>query len=428
MGQRKDNDANVPLGLVAQRTALQRLQNSRTACRDCGIAQPATVEYYHIRQLKAFIIRGETADSMVCLSCAQNAKLEEHRPPIGVQLDLASGCPQRSAGGDWQRCIKYWNDELQFPYLGREQRSEAEREGPEHARPSVWVTEPAALHDITGLRYYPNFLSADEQQQILDILDADSGGRWHKVFRRRQQFYGEVYYHTPHDEAAVQPAFGEQTNTAVGLIAPYPISPFSFLVDKFFDSFWECCSQEARSEGFVFGANRDGFPTQILVNEYLEDFGISSHFEDEDAFGSVIATISLLAPVYMQLEKPVEHNNQCRNLVGCTKVLLEPRSLFIMSEGCRFEWRHGITRQSVLHVPSASSNIASEIFVQGEGYPEDNRAPLVNEDGVRMDTVLRNANYRRISLTIRHLLPGRKQIRVGNSGQAHSSCDVDQHR
>ncbi len=43
----------------------------------------------------------------------------------------------------------------------------------------------------------------------------------------------------------------------------------------------------------VFGRSREAFPTQILVNEYVENFGISSHFEDEDAFGDVIATVGV---------------------------------------------------------------------------------------------------------------------------------------
>merc|ERR1712151_484509 len=93
---------------------------------------------------------------------------------------------------------------------------------------------------------------------------------------------------------------------------------------------------DAGDSSYVFGRDREQFPTQILVNEYLENFGISSHFEDEEAFGAVIATISLLSPIFMSLEKPREHNNSCQDLECELKVLLEPRSLFVMSEDCRY--------------------------------------------------------------------------------------------
>ena len=38
------------------------------------------------------------------------------------------------------------------------------------------------------------------------------------------------------------------------------------------------------------------------------------------AFGDVIATISLLAPIYMGLEKPREHSNSCQQIEHETKV------------------------------------------------------------------------------------------------------------
>lgn len=147
------------------------------------------------------------------------------------------------------------------------------------------------------------------------------GARWSKVFRRRQQFYGEVYYHTKHDEPAVQP---HTSITAVGIAssanspsapdiasepsqraapAAHKLEDLSFVIDKFYHEFWRGAAARAEasqgSGGFVFGEDRKHFPTQILVNEYVENFGISSHFEDCDAFGSVIGTVSLVSPIFM---------------------------------------------------------------------------------------------------------------------------------
>ena len=41
------------------------------------------------------------------------------------------------------------------------------------------------------------------------------------------------------------------------------------------------------------------WPTQVLVNEYRNNQGIASHFEDFDSFGDIILTISLINPLYM---------------------------------------------------------------------------------------------------------------------------------
>jgi len=220
----------------------------------------------------------------------------------------------------------------------------------------LYVTHPEVF-PINGAQYYRDFLSLEDQQRIVDICDRNA---WKKVIRRRQQFYGEIYYHTRQDEAEIQPA--DQTSMI-------PLNPFQWLIDKLENEEWA---------PKVFG--QESFPTQILVNEYIDCTGIASHFEDEDAFGDVIATISLVSPIMMTLVKPMEHNNDCEDLIGFTKVLLEPGSLFIMKEDCRHLWRHGISRRAKL-------------------IPLPNGGHLV-----------RDSQYRRISLTIRHLLQGRKRV------------------
>ena len=127
-----------------------------------------------------------------------------------------------------------------------------------------------------------------------------------------------------------------------------------------------------------------------------------THFEDEEAFGDVIATISLLQPVYMTLEKPTQHNNTCQEFYenGNTKVLLERNSLFIMSEDCRFKWRHGISKHKVVYQPTGNKDVE-----QTQNINNDN-----DINNIKFEAVHRKQNYRRVSLTIRHLLSGRKQV------------------
>lgn len=431
------------------RAALAQLRDSGEAvkCRECGVEQPANISAYHVKQLKEWVKRSCAQPAPLCLHCASKTKAHELREPTGVCVSRQSGVPLlASEGGQLLTSQRYGNYQLHFPYNSGDE-------------PSLWVTDTASLLRLvqttwpaalsTGdpsrtqagndanmgsappLRYYPNFLSAEEQRQVLDVLDADGGSRWCKVFRRRQQYYGETYYHTTQNSAAVQPLISplgcstadSQASTSnpvvSSVVQPHDLSELGFVMNKFYDRFF---LGNAQSNGSVAQQNEDAsgngcqpaaepifgrtyatFPTQILVNEYTEDFGISSHFEDEAAFGGVIATISLLEPLFMSLERPSEHSNDCDTLEACTKVLLEPRSLFVMAGAARYEWRHGITRQSLLRVPQECEGQGATFAAQTGGVgPHPGHTP--------MRTVRRDCTYRRISLTIRHLLPGRKQV------------------
>ena len=229
---------------------------------------------------------------------------------------------------------------------------------------------------IDGLDYYENFLNEEEELKVIDICDSNP---WLKIIRRRQQFYGEVYYHTTHEQAQLQPD-ESSTDYDRGILTPsLPISQFDWLKTKFETSPWK---------ERVFGNNI--FPTQILVNEYEGMSGISSHFEDEVSFGDVIATISIISPVLMSLQCPKEHNNDCQDLLASTKLLLMPKSLLIMAGDSRFKWRHGISRGARhVYLKDGSSLSRDEVSVNSSG------------DQIK---------YRRISLTIRHLKHTRRKV------------------
>jgi alkylated DNA repair dioxygenase AlkB len=119
-------------------------------------------------------------------------------------------------------------------------------------------------------------------------------------------------------------------------------------------------------------------PQQILINEYTNNTGIRSHFEDVEAFGPVIVTISLLDPIWITLKRPLHHSNSCPSILDYTRILLPPRSCFIMQDDARYDWRHAITKAKVI--------------------------PLDDKGSTRT----RDSTYRRVSLTIRKLLETRK--------------------
>lgn len=345
-------------------------------CRACDREQP--VEAFSGKQLR--VIARQPGRQPLCLECARQWKSEERVRLEAVEVDASSGwvVDGRAATIKSRRGLQQKLSHVQ---------SEDDRETetvPTHADVSetprqsffLHVSDPHALP--AGVRYFPAFLSEDDEVRIMEIIDSRC---WSTVFRRRQQFYGEVYYHTSGAVAAVQPVIAaggkDETSTSdfTRVAAPtHDITCFDWLAARFFG---------ARFYGrhSIFGNDQSNFPTQILVNEYLGNNGIASHFEDEEAFGAVIATVSLLAPIYMTLEKPNERTNSCDEILISSKLLLERRSLMIMSGESRYEFRHCITRHMDVHMPSG-------------------------------EVVKRHPSYRRVSLTIRHLLPGRRQVSV----------------
>jgi alkylated DNA repair dioxygenase AlkB len=244
-------------------------------------------------------------------------------------------------------------------------------------KPTSMKYEPG---HIDGLTYISNFLTQEEHDKLLDIIDSNP---FSTAIHRRQQFYGETYYHTTHDLPAIQPTFSkepqlqeveneeeeEKEEREQNLIVEnLPISQMRWVIDKIL----------ARKEQF-FGNDPANFPTQCLVNEYVRNMGIASHYDDDKAFGDVIALISLVNPVYMTMRLPKEQTNKCLEILDEKKYFLEPGSLLILHGDARYRWRHGI--QKTKHIQN----------------------PFTGE------MIHRTENFRRVSVTIRKLLDGRKQ-------------------
>ncbi len=209
---------------------------------------------------------------------------------------------------------------------------------------------------IDGLRYIPNFITQEEHDLLVQIID---GNDYSNEIHRRQQFYGELYYHTSSDLPSVQPSSEEQQYENA-----YSMKPMQFLIDKLI-------------QANIFDAHHP--PTQCLINEYVANQGIKSHYDDSNAFGPIIASISLIDPILFTLKYPKVPTNECNDILDIQHHLLEPKSLFVMERDARYKWRHSITKaKSFLH-------------------------PKTH------DTIHRDSNYRRLSITIRHVLDGRKR-------------------
>merc|ERR1712137_594641 len=207
--------------------------------------------------------------------------------------------------------------------------------------------------EIPGMLYFPNYVTEEEEQRLLELID---GRPWNHDICRRTQYYGYTYYHTRQNILTLQPVDQPQTHTG-------ELSDMQFILDRMI-------------------ADRifpdDHPPTQVLVNEYLNNMCIKGHLDNVDAFGDVIVSLSLNAPAYMTMRA-------CDDPDKVMKVLMEPRSAFIMTGDSRFLWRHGITRQKKVWDPSTNS------------------------------IILRDDSYRRVSLTIREVkTDGTKKVQEGD--------------
>ncbi|REC61015.1 hypothetical protein DRF65_18460 [Chryseobacterium pennae] len=71
---------------------------------------------------------------------------------------------------------------------------------------------------------------------------------------------------------------------------------------------------------------------QVIINEYEPGQGISNHIDCVSCFEDIIISVSLLSSCVMQFSKDREQQ----------EILLQPRSLLLLSGEARYHWKHGI--------------------------------------------------------------------------------------
>ena len=152
---------------------------------------------------------------------------------------------------------------------------------------------PDDVPPVPGLRYLPGYVTAADELALAGAIDAMP---WDTQWLRRRQPYGTGY--------------GDG-----GKSAPIPDWGLQLAARMFED-----------------GVTDRPFD-QMLVNEYLPGQGISSH-RDYAPFGRTVVSLSLLSPCVMDFR----HGQTGRK----ESLLLERRSLVVLSDEARYEWEHGI--------------------------------------------------------------------------------------
>lgn len=147
---------------------------------------------------------------------------------------------------------------------------------------------------IPGLGYVDDFISADEEAQLMEHID---GSVWDTTLKRRTQHYGYRYNYTQGSVAQVAPPIPEWCN---------------FLIERF-----------------------DVRPDQLIINEYEPGQGIGPHIDSVSSFADGIVSVSLGADIVMEFKHKTS---------GATKSLqLKRRSMLSLHREARYDWRHSIT-------------------------------------------------------------------------------------
>ncbi len=159
---------------------------------------------------------------------------------------------------------------------------------------------------INGLTYVPDFVTLDEQAELMRVIDQQE---WSDALKRRTQHYGYRYDYT------------RKTIDTSMYLGPLPewIMP---IANKLVE-------QELFSE----------LPDQVIVNEYEPGQGISRHIDCTTCFTSTIASLSLNSTVQMDFE------NRFSDKKG--SIMLDLRSLLVLADEARYDWLHSIAPRTV---------------------------------------------------------------------------------
>jgi alkylated DNA repair dioxygenase AlkB len=152
---------------------------------------------------------------------------------------------------------------------------------------------------IPGLSCLPDFIDGAEETQLLNIIEARP---WLNDLKRRVQHYGYKY---DYRARAVSPDL---------YLGPLPD--------------W-LAGYADRLHGEGLFRQR---PDQVIVNEYQPGQGIAPHIDCEPCFDETVASLSLGSPCVMDFARDGQK----------ISMLLEPRSLLVLSGEARYEWTHAI--------------------------------------------------------------------------------------
>lgn len=154
-------------------------------------------------------------------------------------------------------------------------------------------------NSINGLVYKEDFLSIEEEELILSEIDH---AIWDTHLKRRVQHYGYLYDYKKKN-------INQDLKTG-------ELPHWLLLLER------KIQTDLSLENSF----------DQVIINEYEPGQGISGHIDCVPCFEDVIISVSLLSSCVMQFSKNEERQ----------EILLQPRSILLLSGEARYSWKHGI--------------------------------------------------------------------------------------
>ncbi len=154
---------------------------------------------------------------------------------------------------------------------------------------------------ISGLKYTPDFINAATEAALIQTIDAHP---WITELKRRVQHYGWRYDYK---------ARSVTNDLRIGVLPD-----------------WLQTYAVRLQQAGLFNET----PDQVIINEYQPGQGISAHIDCVPCFADTIASLSLGSPCVMGFT----HSKTGEK----SSLLLEPRSLLVLSGDARYIWQHAI--------------------------------------------------------------------------------------
>ena len=167
-------------------------------------------------------------------------------------------------------------------------------------------TKDTALIEIPGLQYIPEYITEDEQAQLLEDIDRQI---WQEDLKRRVQHYGYKYDYKKR------------------------VVDYSMYLGELPD--WLLTIAQKFDERKLVTK----IPDQVIINEYKPGQGIAAHIDCPPCFDKTIISLSLGSTCVMEFT----------NVKTKVKIpiLLDPRSLIVLQGESRSEWQHGIPHRKI---------------------------------------------------------------------------------
>ena len=159
----------------------------------------------------------------------------------------------------------------------------------------------ASIPDIDGLTYIPDYIDATSEDALISTIDVQP---WITELKRRVQHYGWRYDYK---------ARSVTNDLRIGALTDWLQSYAARL-----------------QQAGLFSET----PDQVIINEYQPGQGISAHIDCVPCFTDTIASLSLGSPCVMDFT----HSKTGEK----SSLLLEPRSLIVLTGDVRYVWQHAI--------------------------------------------------------------------------------------